>query len=53
MVDHAGTNHIQVDVYQTPQQMLFGFDGGCMVAVLPKSASWLQSATESNGGGHV
>ena len=38
MVDHAGTNHIQVDVYQTPQQMLSGFDGGCMVAVLPKSA---------------
>ncbi len=37
MLDHAGTNHIQIDVYQTPQQMLSGFDGGCMVAVLPQS----------------
>jgi hypothetical protein len=53
MVDNAGTNHIQTDVYQTPQQMLSGFDTGCMVAVLPKSASWLQRATESNGGDQV
>ena len=38
MVDHSGKNHIQVDVYQTAQQMLSSVDGGCMVAVLPKSA---------------
>jgi hypothetical protein len=31
MIDNAGPNHVQIDVYQPPQQMLSGFDGGCMV----------------------
>jgi hypothetical protein len=27
LVDNAGTNHAQIDEYQTTQQMLSGFDG--------------------------
>ena len=37
MVDNAGTNHIQIDVNQTLQQMLSGFDGSGMVSIFPES----------------
>ena len=36
MVDNAGTNHIQIDVYQASQQMFTGFNGGRMVSILPE-----------------
>jgi hypothetical protein len=37
MVDNAGTDHIQIDVNQTLQQMLSGFDGSGMVSIFPES----------------
>jgi hypothetical protein len=47
MVDNAGTNHIQIDVYQTSQQMFTIFDGGGMVSIS------LQKATESSADGPI
>jgi hypothetical protein len=38
MGHHAGANHIQVNVNQTPHEVIVTLHGGCMVAVLPECA---------------
>jgi hypothetical protein len=43
MLNHAGPNHVQIDLYQTMAQMLAGFDGFSMVALFPAGAHALFS----------
>lgn len=48
MLNHAGPNHVQIDLYQTMARMLAGFDGCSMVAFFPAGAHALLSLI----GGH-
>ena len=36
MIHHAGSNHVEIDIDQTPMQVLVGSNGGCVVAILPE-----------------
>jgi hypothetical protein len=36
MVDHAGANHVQINVHQTPMQVLIGLNSRSMISVFPE-----------------
>jgi len=44
MAYYLSPNHIQVDIYETPQKVLTGFNGRSMVTIFPESTLYLLSA---------
>ena len=47
---HAGSNHVQIDVDQTAEEMIVYFDGCGMIAVFPEGAFTLFPAIEFQTG---
>ncbi len=36
MINHAGADHMQVNIHQTAMQVLIGFNSGGMITALPE-----------------